>query len=205
MTTLHLCLEANAVICQSAQFLLDSEIESNSDVRITLRILGGNVVHPNAIIQIVPPLESGEYTLCIKENNLFEEESFLSINLRTLDPDTKEIAIVGSYNLFSSKSQVRCKSIGNGNIFHPCCKIDGVKEIKHGNVFQSTLVLESGSKVPINTDSMVFFRDNSRIGFRSRLHINGVEKNMNNVSLLLRAVRKILRAEHRLYATVDTS
>jgi len=126
--------------------------------------------------------------------------------------------IVGSYNQFAARSHLQCESIGNANIFNPKCNIS-IPLIRNGNIFQSCAqvkVLQEGQggqgqghghgrqqQQPSYQEQVCYQfsgpGQDEKI-CKQRNHINGVKKNIMEVSLLLSASRRVVQKYHRLMA-----
>jgi hypothetical protein len=244
--TFELILEPNATVALSSHInlvdfdsekIIDSEPESDSGTAsettkphcLNLVIANGNVIHPYSTIHIIPPKSlSCDLTFRVGDNNLFEEQCRVTIDLSNFEvqdtnadgtdegaaPKEKKLtvhSIMGSYNQFGPRSKVRASSIGNSNIFKPLCDLT-LGRIKHGNVFQVGAQIDvnapkiSLAKDDTDFDEKVVFVLNQSNGIDDmsgrhqlvRSHLHGVKKNMADVSLLLLAARKIIEKHHRI-------
>lgn len=140
-----------------------------------------------------------------------------------------DLLLIGSYNLFSASSRVvHCQSIGNANIIGPKCHIL-VECIENGNLFQAGSFVDNHSDDwKDSCQEKVFYWLDRDMGISSsggsssrsnghstdsssrqrhgmckvRNHNDGVKKNISEVSMLLRANRKILTRHHRILAVM---
>ena len=243
MPTFELILEPNATVALSSHInlvdldseeIIGNEPESDTGTAsetakphcLNLVIANGNVIHPYSTIHIIPPKSlSCDLTFRVGDNNLFEEQCRVTIDLSNfevqdgnVDEPTKVHSIMGSYNQFGPRSKVRASSIGNSNIFKPLCDLT-LGRIKHGNVFQVGAQLDvnapklSLAKDDTDFDEKVVFVLNQSNGISDvsgrnqlvRNHLHGVKKNMADVSLLLLAARKIIETHHRILPAGDIS
>mmetsp|Transcript_15119 Transcript_15119/g.18428 ORF Transcript_15119/g.18428 Transcript_15119/m.18428 type:complete len:304 (-) Transcript_15119:81-992(-) len=182
----------------STNILGDSSSPNNNNntqnANVELMITHGNVFHPQSNLTIVLPVSttttsnfdggdgSTMYKISIGENNLFEEECNVILDLKSHYPTKEEegeeaatakesLTLIGSYNLFTPKSHVQVHTIGNGNIFHPFCNLISstsvftptnmnMKKRRHvvignGNMFNSFVTIHSTTQQEngINNDS----------------------------------------------------
>jgi hypothetical protein len=213
---LQISIEPNAVVCQSAKIELSSASDfpgdQNDTLVVRLTIGTGNIFHPNAQLYIVPPTRlSGtlpesnqDLFLSIGANNLFEEQSCLTFDLSDVSVEKHSegknaLPLLGSYNQCLASSQIRCASIGNANIFHAKCSIVA-DEIKNGNIFQAYSLLQRNSLAKIDLQEKVIYRAGDSGVCKIRNHADGIQKNISEGSLLLRATRKIVMQHHRVTA-----
>jgi len=214
---LQISIEPNAVVCESAKIELSSASDfpgdQNETLVIRLTIGTGNIFHPNAQLYIVPPTLSGTGTLSennqdlfvsIGANNLFEEQSCLTFDLSDVSVEKHSegksaLPLLGSYNQCLASSQIRCSSIGNANIFYAKCSI-AADEIKNGNIFQAYSLLQRNRRAKIDFQEKVIYRAGDSGVCKIRNHSDGIQKNISECSLLLRATRKILMQHHRMSA-----
>ena len=215
---LQVVIEPNASVCQTAQIALaasDSagdEGSTETALIIKLTIGTGNIFHPNARVHIVPPTginifdpeNQQEMFISIGANNIFEEESSLAFDLSDIpfgkySDEKSGMTLLGSYNQILASSHIQCTSIGNANIFHAKCNIT-TDEIKNGNIFQAYSLLHRENSVNIDLQEKILYNVGDCDVSKIRNHSNGIQKNISDGSLLLRATRKIIVQHHRLMA-----
>lgn len=205
MTKIHISLEQNATVSKTCKFSIvestSSELSKHeNDATIKLIIASGNVFHPNVRISFIPPQLQTDIIIRVGENNIFEEESLLILDLSQHDgTSTDELQLVGSYNQFAPRCKVQCRSIGNANIFNPLCDLE-LSTIKSGNIYQSSVKIHN--QLVVHQENVCFLMteddDHSHDLVRTRAHSRGVQVNMSEVSLLLVAARKIVQDNHRI-------
>jgi hypothetical protein len=210
MTKIQISLEQNAIVPKTCRFSIMENASSDSkhenDATIKVIIASGNVFHPNARISIIPPQLQSDIIIRIGENNLFEEESLLVLDLSQQQDEGSsaggELQVMGSYNQFAPRCKVQCQSIGNANIFNPLCDLM-LSSIKSGNVYQSSVKIHD---LLVVHQEKVCFRmtedDDSHDSVRIRNHTRGVQVNVSEVSLLLVVARKIVQKNHRILDSV---
>lgn len=209
MTKIQISLEQNATVPKTCKFSIMENTSSDSkhenDATIKVIIASGNVFHPNARISIIPLKSQSDIIIRIGENNLFEEESLLILDLSQREGGSSagELQLVGSYNQFAPRCKVQCKSIGNANIFNPFCDLV-LSSIKSGNIYQSYVKIHD--LFVVHQENVCFLMkedDNqSHDPFRIRDHTRGVQTNVSEVSLLLVAARKIVQKNHQILESV---
>jgi len=236
--SLDIIIHPNAVVAVSSQISIETDLPPASTslsppVNIKLIVAGGNLFHPHSRVILIPPSAESHNTptqnngqglvVRIGENNVFEEECNIILDLRKMKESTSEegsvINIIGSYNQFAPRSYVRSNHIGNANIFQPMCHLD-IPNIKNGNIFGSTLQVNIGANdlflVDDNHDATNFFQEKVMYMVSDkqtevnrqvvRPHDHGMKRNMRVVGLVLGATRNIVQMNHRLMAeTPDVS
>ncbi|EAL62063.1 dynactin subunit p27 [Dictyostelium discoideum AX4] len=98
--------QTSPVVINKSLICQDSTVSNGVQIAI------GTVLHPRSSIII----SEGAGPIIIGENNIIEE-------LVQIVNKSPEPMIIGSNNLFEVGSYIECKSIGNGNVFEPKCKI----------------------------------------------------------------------------------
>jgi len=250
---LDIIIHPNAVVALSSQIYIEtttdllhpessspsSQSSQSPPVTIKLIIAGGNLFHPQSRLILIPPEsqnnttttqtndeQGGLVVVRIGENNVFEEECTILLDLRTMNQSPSEdeesvTTIIESYNQFAPRSSVRSTHIGNANIFQPLCHLS-IPTIKNGNIFGSTLQITIGNGAtddlsfvddePTNDAGASFFQEKVLYMVRAdkqqpdvnrhvvRPHVHGMKRNMRVVGLILGATRTLVRKNHRLMA-----
>lgn len=233
--SLCVTIEPTATVAASCSIILSDSNSSDSPpsvlsstTQITVVISAGNVFHPSSRLVINPPQSSlptstlppssdkdssdANIQLRISENNLFEEECMV-----TIDMDSTAVSfidgssvVIGSYNQFAPKCEVKTQKIGNCNIFRSHSSAN-VPTIRNGNMFMSGVRVDAGNSSGICNDCVYFalqVSDVSIIKNRRKYKLetrnrkgNGTKINMIEVSLLLDASRSIVCKNHPLTTT----
>jgi len=223
---LEIIIEPNAIVALSSQLHLETSGESASppsSPNIKLVIAGGNLLHPHSRLSIIPPphvtqneTESQGESLVIRigENNVFEEECDVILDLRQAGKKkSKEdvetiVNIIGSYNQFAPRCHVRSNRIGSANIFQSMCNLE-IPYIKNGNIFGNMLqVIDVDEEGQSFQEKTLFIVSNNekQIDSRQQLirpHKHGMKKNMREVGLLLGSTRKLVQKNHRIMAVTS--
>eukprot|EP00555_Chaetoceros_dichaeta_P001447 CAMPEP_0198278038 /NCGR_PEP_ID=MMETSP1447-20131203/66172_1 /TAXON_ID=420782 /ORGANISM="Chaetoceros dichaeta, Strain CCMP1751" /LENGTH=272 /DNA_ID=CAMNT_0043973103 /DNA_START=37 /DNA_END=855 /DNA_ORIENTATION=- len=177
----HIYIETTTDLLHPESSSPSSQSSQSPPVTIKLIIAGGNLFHPQSRLILIPPESQNNNTTTIQtndeqqgglvvvrigENNVFEEECTILLDLRTMnqsspspsseDEESVVTTIIESYNQFAPRSSVRSTHIGNANIFQPLCRLT-IPTIKNGNIFGSTLQITIGSGATAN--DLVFVDD----------------------------------------------
>lgn len=158
---IELTIEPGAVVAVSARIsysvctgATDELVAPQSQRPVRLVVGAGTVFHPSSGLTVIPPLaesgEEGSLVLRVSDNNLFEEGSNVTLDLRMLNAkevrrvkDTVEI--IGRYNHFSALCSVTAGSVGSANIFGPLCRLYAAS-VGNGNAIGPTVFLDTTSQ-----------------------------------------------------------
>mmetsp|Transcript_5803 Transcript_5803/g.7299 ORF Transcript_5803/g.7299 Transcript_5803/m.7299 type:complete len:234 (-) Transcript_5803:77-778(-) len=209
-------IEEGATVASTARIELLSS-SSNNVVEITIG--NGTVFHPESSLIVIPKSEDNstegeeekeaapltKSRVIIGENNLFEEECRVEIDLNLVDDDKTSdndpIQIIGNYNVFSPRSRVTTGRIGTANSFQSASHITS-PTIGQGFVAGPLVRWNENRKNGMN-DVVMFLMDNGcgttmsngvvggTVQMRSR--VNGTERNMKELDALLPAVRNVVK------------
>jgi len=164
---------------------------------VTVHVGCNTIMQPSAKISVLvnEAHDFDSIVLKIGENNIFEEKSEVTINLSDYQSKSSgkiELDIIGRGNYFQSRCSVRCKSLGDFNIFGQCSLVR-INE-SHRSAF-SSLVEYDSEEMEKPLEGVSVFRLDDGIHCRNILDSRSDEE---DIIAYCSSLKKIMETYHTL-------
>lgn len=215
----EIAIEEGAIVAAKAiiQYMTASGSPASDATtpKVRLVVKFGTVFHPGSqlVVRLAPVDDEHDndhaddqetVTCVVGKNNLFEETSRVVLDLGAHDERTttnttarktrrRQYDVVGDFNRFAPRCDVRTGSVGSGNCFEASSYVDHTGHVRDGLVAAPRVRWSSADAV---LDHRVLLTLPGRVA--SRPHLHGKERNVRALEALLPPMRVVVRRYHKL-------